>query len=38
MFVLYIGTSQFWTERDLKLTRLSAIIFPYLTEFLKHNK
>ena len=34
MLVLYSGTTQFWTERDLKLT----IIFPYLTEFLKHNK
>ena len=25
-------------ELDLKLTRLSAIISPYLTKFIKHNK
>ena len=25
-------------ERDLKLTRLSAIISPYLAKFMKHNK
>ena len=38
VFVLYSGTIQFLAERDLKLTRLSAIISPYLVKFMKHNK
>ena len=36
--VLYGGTIQFYTERDLKLTTLSALISPYLAKFMKHNK
>ena len=36
--VLYSGTIQFQAKRDLKLTRLSAIITPYLVKFMKHNK
>ena len=36
--VLYDGTIQFYTERDLKLTTLSALISPYLAKFMKHNK
>ena len=36
--VLYGGTIQFYTERDLKLTILSALISPYLAKFMKHNK
>ena len=27
-----------WAERDLKLTRLSAIITPYLAKFIKYYK
>ena len=38
VFLLYSGTIQLWTECDLKLTRLSAIISPYLAKFMKHNK
>ena len=37
-FVLYSGPIQFKAERDLKLTRLSALISPYLAKFVKHNK
>ena len=36
--VLYGGTIQFYTERDLQLTTLSALISPYLAKFMKHNK
>ena len=36
--VLFGGTIQFYTERDLKLTTLSALISPYLAKFMKHNK
>ena len=35
---LYSGTIPFEAERDLKLTRLSALISPYLTKLMKHNK
>ena len=35
---LYRGTIQFQVERDLNLTRLSALISPYLANFMKHNK
>ena len=38
VFVFNSGTIQFWAERDLKLTRLSALVFPYLAKFMKHNK
>ena len=38
VFVLFSGTTQFKAECVLKLTRLSALIFPYLTKFMKHNK
>ena len=38
VFVLYSGTVQLKAERDLKLTRLSAIISPCLTKLLKHIK
>ena len=37
-FVLYSGPIQFKAERDLKLTRLSVLISPYLAKFVKHNK
>ena len=36
--VLYSGIIQFWAERDLLLTKLLALISPYLTKFMKHNK
>ena len=35
---LYSGTIQFYAERDLKLTSLSAIISPYLPRTIQHNK
>ena len=35
---LYIGTIQPYAGRNLKLTRLSAIISPYLATFIKHSK
>ena len=38
VFLLYSETIQFQAERDLKLTRLSAHISPYLAKFMKHNK
>ena len=38
MFVLFSGKIQLKAERDLKFTRLSTIISPYLAAFLKHNK
>ena len=38
VLLLYSGTIQLWAERDLKLTRLSAIISPYLAKFMNHNK
>ena len=38
VLVLCSGTIHFCAERDLKLTRLSAIISPYLAKFMKHNK
>ena len=38
VFLLYSGTIQLQAEHDLKLTRLSAIISPYLVKFMKHNK
>ena len=37
-FVLYSGTIQFQVERDLKLTRSSAVISPCLAKFMNHNK
>ena len=37
-FVWYIGTTQLKARGDLKLTKLSAIISPYLAKFIKHNK
>ena len=37
VFVLYSGAIQFQEEGDLKLTRLSALISPYLAKFVKHN-
>ena len=38
VFDLYNGKIQLWAERDIKLTRLSAIISPYWAKFLKYNK
>ena len=38
VFALYSGTIQFQTERDLNLTRLSAVVSPYLAKFTRHNK
>ena len=38
VFLLYSGTIQPYAERDLKLTRLLAIISPYVAKFMKHNK
>ena len=38
LFVLYNSTIQPKTERDLKLTRLSGIISPYLAKLIKYNK
>ena len=38
VFLLYSGTIQLQVERDLKLTGLSAIIFPHLAKLTKHNK
>ena len=38
MLVLYSGTIQFSKERNSKLTRLSAVISPYLAKFIKYNK
>ena len=38
VFLLYSGTIQPHAERDLKLTRLLAIISSYLAKFMKHNK
>ena len=38
VFVFNSGTIQFWAERDLKLTRLSALVFSYLAKFMKYNK
>ena len=38
VLVLYSGTIQFQAERDLKLTRLSALTCPHLVKFLKHSK
>ena len=38
VFVLYSGTVQFWTERHLKLTRLSVLLSMYLAKFMKHSK
>ena len=38
VFALYSGTIQLQTERDLKLTGLSAIISPYQAKFIRHNK
>ena len=38
VFALFSGTIQFYAERDLKLTRLSALTSPYLVKFMKHNK
>ena len=32
VFVLYNGAIQLYAERDLKLTRLSVIISPYLAK------
>ena len=37
VFLLYRGIIQIKAERDLKLTRLSAIISPYLAKFMKSN-
>ena len=36
--VLYSRAIQILVESDLKLTKLSAIISPYLIKFMKHNK
>ena len=38
VFILYSGTVQFWAERDLMLTRFSALVSPDLAKFMKHNK
>ena len=38
VLVLYSGTIQFSTECNSKLTRLSAVISPYLGKFIKYNK
>ena len=38
VFLLYSGTIQLQAERNLKLTRLPAIIFPHLAKLMKHNK
>ena len=38
VLVLYSGTTQPKTKRDLKLTRLSGIISPYLAKLIKYNK
>ena len=38
VLVLYSGPIQFYAERDLKLTRFSSLISPYLSKFMKHNK
>ena len=38
VFVLYSGTIQPKAEGDLKLTRLSGIISPYLAKLIKYNK
>ena len=38
VFALYSGTIQFQTERDLNLTRLPAVVSPYLAKFIRHNK
>ena len=38
VLVLCSETIYFCAERDLKLTRLSAIISPYLAKFMKHDK
>ena len=38
VFLLYSGLIQPHAERDLKLTRLLAIISSYLAKFMKHNK
>ena len=38
MFTLYNGTIQLYAERNLKFTRLSTIISPYIAKFKKHNK
>ena len=35
---LHSETIQFFAERDLKVTRLSALISPYLAKLMKHNK
>ena len=37
VFVLCNRTIQLKAERDLKLSRLLAIISPYLAELIKHN-
>ena len=38
VFVLYSGAIKLYAKRDLKLTKLSAIISPYLVKFMKHSK
>ena len=38
VFLLYRGRIYFSTERDFWLTRLSAIISPYLAKFMKRIK
>ena len=38
VFVFYSGTIQFQAERDLKMSRLSALSSTYLAKFMKHNK
>ena len=38
VLVLYSGTTQPKTKRDLKLTRFSGIISPYLAKLIKYNK
>ena len=38
VFVLHSGTTQLQVERDLILTRLSAIISPHMAKFVKYNK
>ena len=38
VLVSYSGAIRLQVERSLKLTRLSALISPYLSKFMKHNK
>ena len=38
VYVFYSGIVQLYVESDFKLTRLSVVISPYLTKFIKYTE